>query len=150
MRGGHLANAWLAPLFVIVLAALAGLIISRWYSVPQGASAQLVTEQRLMCPQCTSTRLDVCDRPICLDMKADIASRLRAGESSDSIVAGYRSAYGERVVPGSTADRFGVLAPGLLVAAGLLALGIAFRRRAGIARPAGSAGTEGAPGSAPR
>ena len=34
-----------------------------------------------MCPQCEAVRLDVCDRPICADMKSDIARRLQAGDS---------------------------------------------------------------------
>lgn len=114
-----------APVLVVLVAALAGHGFSRWYSAPAArptptgvTAAQLATEQRLMCPQCTGTRLDVCDRPICLDMKADIARRLAAGEAADAIVAGYRNAYGPAVVAPSPPDWWA--AGPVLVAAGLL------------------------------
>lgn len=115
-----------APALVVLIAAVAGYGFARWYSAPAPgsggnslASAQLATEQRLLCPQCTGTRLDVCDRPICLDMKADIARRLAAGEAADSIVSGYRTAFGPSVVAGSPPDG-STVAPGLLVAAAVL------------------------------
>lgn len=126
---------WLAPAAAVAVAALAGFAFAHLYATPSLPGPQLAVEQRLMCPQCTSTRLDVCDRPICQDMKLDIARRLAAGEPADSIVAAYRLAYGAGVVSESQAPGVAAL-PGLLVAAvlllGLLSLG---RRRRG-PRPA--------------
>lgn len=116
-----------APALVILLAAVAGHGFARWYAAPAAGSApsgpaatRLATEQRLMCPLCTGTRLDVCDRPICVDMKADIARRLSAGEAADSIVAGYRAAYGPAVLAASQQDGSAAVAPALLITAGLL------------------------------
>lgn len=133
-------SRWRAPVLLVGLAALAGFAFAQWYAAPPNSTAQLATEQRLMCPQCTSTRLDVCDRPICQDMKSDIARRLTAGESTDSIVDAYRAAYGPAVVSASQTGGLAVLAPGLLVAVGLLALVLALRRRAGTAGRTWSSG----------
>jgi len=94
--------------------------------------AQLAVEQRLMCPQCEAVRLDVCDRPICADMKADIARRLHAGESQDSIVSSYRQAYGSSVLSGDQPPGAVALLPWAALAVGLLALAaVALRRPAG-------------------
>ena len=91
-------RSWLAPALVVLLAAAGGFAYSRLYLQPAPASAQLAVEQRLLCPQCQEVRLDVCDRPICLDMKADIQRRLAAGESEDSVVAAYQAAYGPSIL----------------------------------------------------
>ena len=69
-----------------------------------GAEAQeleaqaLQIERRLLCPQCTSKRLDVCDLPICDDMRALIRERLAAGEGPDEIVGFFSDRYGQRVL----------------------------------------------------
>lgn len=116
---------------VLAAGAIAGLLIGH-LRPPAGAQASDVqVEQQLACPQCTSTRLDVCDRPICQDMKEDIRRRLAAGESAASIVASYRSVYGDRVL----ADPAGPPAlqllawTGLAVGMGIFGL-LAWRRRA--------------------
>ena len=75
-----------------------GLGVSHLLSAPTPASTELSVEQRLRCPQCTGIRLDVCDRPICQEMRSDIRQRLAAGESGDGIVASYAEAYGSGVV----------------------------------------------------
>ena len=99
--------------------------------MPPNLAPQLAVEQRLLCPQCESVRLDVCDRPICADMKADIARRLQAGESQDSIVDSYRRAYGSAVIAADQPPAALALLPWAALALGLLALaGVALRRAA--------------------
>lgn len=124
-------KAWVAPVAVVIAAALGGFAFTDLYLVPPPVSAQLAVEQRLMCPQCEAVRLDVCDRPICADMKADIARRLQAGESQDSIVGSYRQAYGSAVLAGDLPIGIAGLLPWAALAVGLLALaGVALRRSA--------------------
>ncbi|GAC1659148.1 MAG: hypothetical protein NVS9B1_20680 [Candidatus Dormibacteraceae bacterium] len=125
------AGRWAIPLLVVALAAAAGLGLGRALGPAPATTPQLATEQRLMCPQCEETRLDVCDRPICLDMKADIGRRLLAGESPDAIVAAYGRVYGSRILAGTgPADPY-VFLPWLAVVlalGGLAAFGAAGRR----------------------
>ena len=83
---------------MIASAVSIGLGASRALSAPTPASTELAVEQRLRCPQCTGIRLDVCDRPICAEMRSDIRRRLAAGETGDAIVAAYAEAYGPAVV----------------------------------------------------
>jgi cytochrome c-type biogenesis protein CcmH len=124
-------NAWAAPVAVVIAAALGGFAFANLYLQPAPASAQLAVEQRLMCPQCEAVRLDVCDRPICADMKADIARRLQAGESQDSILSAYRQAYGSPVLAGDQPAGAVALLPWAALAIGLLVLGgVALRRAA--------------------
>jgi len=122
-------KALAAPLVVVVAAALGGFAFANLYLTPAPASAQLAVEQRLMCPQCEAVRLDVCDRPICADMKADIARRLRSGESTDSIVSSYQQAYGVSVLAAGQPAGVVPLLPWAALVVGLLALGgVALRR----------------------
>jgi cytochrome c-type biogenesis protein CcmH len=124
-------RTWAAPVAVVIAAALGGFAFANLYLSPPPASAQLAVEQRLMCPQCESVRLDVCDRPICADMKADIARRLQAGESQASIVDSYRQAYGSSVLAADQPPGALALLPWAALAVGLLALGgVALRKAA--------------------
>jgi cytochrome c-type biogenesis protein CcmH len=124
-------KAWAAPVAVVIAAALGGFAFANLYLAPAPATPQLAVEQRLMCPQCEAVRLDVCDRPICADMKADIARRLQAGESEDSIVSSYRQAYGSTVLAADQPAGIAGLLPWAALAVGLLALaGVALRRSA--------------------
>jgi cytochrome c-type biogenesis protein CcmH len=122
-------KAWAAPVTVVLAAAIGGFAFANLYLAPAPASAQLVVEQRLMCPQCEAVRLDVCDRPICADMKADIARRLQAGESEDSIVLSYRQAYGSSVVAAEQPSGAAAVLPWAALLVGLLALGVVALRR---------------------
>ena len=123
-------RAWAAPLLVVLAAAVGGFAFARLYQPPAAPPPQLVVEQRLMCPQCQEVRLDVCDRPICTDMKADIAGRLEAGESPDAIVAAYRQAYGSGILSGDQPAGPAALLPWAAFALGLLALvALAVRHR---------------------
>jgi cytochrome c-type biogenesis protein CcmH/NrfF len=122
-------RTWIAPITIVLAAAFGGFAFANLYLAPAPASAQLAVEQRLMCPQCEAVRLDVCDRPICADMKADIAHRLQAGESEDSIVLSYRQAYGSTVLAAEQPSGAAALLPWAALAVGLVALGaVAFRR----------------------
>jgi cytochrome c-type biogenesis protein CcmH/NrfF len=128
-------RAWAAPLLVVLAAAAGGFGFSQLYLQPAPPSAQLAVEQRLLCPQCQEVRLDVCDRPICTDMKADIARRLAAGQSEDAIVDAYRQAYGPSILadnqPGGPAA---ALLPWALVGFALLLLAMLGWRFRGLAR----------------
>jgi cytochrome c-type biogenesis protein CcmH len=124
-------RAWAAPAAVVIAAAAGGFLFANLHLTPAPAPAQLAVEQRLMCPQCQAVRLDVCDRPICADMKADIARRLQAGESQDSIVSFYRQAYGSSVLSSDQPAGPAGLLPWAALAVGLLVLGgVALRRTA--------------------
>jgi cytochrome c-type biogenesis protein CcmH/NrfF len=83
---------------VLVVAAAVSFGLAHAVAPPPPGSSELAVEQRLMCPQCTATRLDVCDRQICADMKADIRRRLAAGEAPDTIVSSYAHRYGPDVL----------------------------------------------------
>ena len=123
-------RAWAAPLLVILAAAGAGFAFAQVHRPPAPPPAQLAVEQRLMCPQCQEVRLDACDRPICADMKADIARRLAAGEPTDAIVASYRQAYGPAILAGDQPGGPAALLPWAALGLGLLALAVvALRRR---------------------
>ena len=121
-------KGWWAPLAVVVAAALGGFGFGRLYLEPAPISAQLAVEQRLECPQCQNVRLDTCDRPICTDMKADIARRLAAGESPDAIVASYRTAYGGSVVAADQPGGLLAAVPWLAVLLALVGLFLLARR----------------------
>lgn len=89
-----------------VAAALIGLAVAlaaAWLA--QGrAGAQtpdavaLGIERKLLCPQCTNQRLDVCDTQICVDMRAAIRERLARGESEQEIIDYFTGRYGQRVL----------------------------------------------------
>jgi cytochrome c-type biogenesis protein CcmH/NrfF len=122
-------RAWAAPLLVVLAAAAGGFAFSHLYLAPSRVSPQLAVEQRLMCPQCEQVRLDVCDRPICTDMKADIARRLAAGETGDSIVNSYQQAYGSSILSSDQPAGAAALLPWAAVGLGVAALaGIAVLR----------------------
>jgi len=123
-------RAWLAPILFVLAAGLAGAAFARAYVAPAPSTPQLAVEQRLMCPQCLQTRLDVCDTPICTDMKADIARRLAAGESKDSIVSSYRQAYGATILSSDQPAGPAAWLPWTAASAGLVGLAfLALRRR---------------------
>lgn len=91
-------RAALITVAVVALCACAGYGASRALTPPAPQSRELQVEQRLMCPVCSQTRLDVCDQPVCQDMKTDVRARLAGGESPDSIVASYQQAYGPSIL----------------------------------------------------
>lgn len=121
-------RTWLVALLVVALGAMAGFAFTHRLE-SAGGSSQLAVEQRLMCPQCRQTRLDVCDRPICADMKSDISRRLAAGESPDLIVGSYRQAYGTAILADQQPGGLSGLLPWAAVALGLVALAVLWLRR---------------------
>ena len=58
----------------------------------------LEVERQLLCPQCTSKRLDVCDQAICEDMRREIRARLERGETRAQILDFFSGRYGDRVL----------------------------------------------------
>jgi len=85
----------------LLLAAVAALPQS---GVPRAAAqtdidAQaLAIERKLLCPQCTNLRLDVCETQICIDMRAVIRQRLEAGQPEQQIIDYFTGRYGDRVL----------------------------------------------------
>lgn len=55
-------------------------------------------EQRLLCPQCTNLRLDVCDTILCADMRREVRDRVAQGQSDAEIIAYFQGRYGQRVL----------------------------------------------------
>ena len=58
----------------------------------------LQLERQLLCPECTNKRLDVCELPICRDMKSLIRERLEAGALPEDILLYFSGRYGQRVL----------------------------------------------------
>lgn len=54
--------------------------------------------RELYCPLCTGLRVDVCDLPVCEDMRAIIAQKLAAGESKEEIKQYFVDLYGPKVL----------------------------------------------------
>lgn len=69
----------------------------------------LSIERRLLCPQCTNLRLDVCETQICFDMRAQIRERLAAGASEQQIIDYFTGRYGQRVLADVPARGFNLV-----------------------------------------
>lgn len=134
-------------LAVVAGFALAGYGASQLVGFHKPAAPDLAVEQSLMCPQCQGVRLDVCDRPICDDMRADIRRRLAAGEGQASIVAGYEATYGPAILAAAGASNVSGLVPWLFVLIGLVLLGSLALGRSAPAEPGPP--PEGGPGAGP-
>ena len=100
-------RATAGPLLLVAalaLVALAALTLPSDLRMPARAEAQdleaqaLQIERQLLCPQCTNKRLDVCELPICQDMRQLIRERLAAGSTPDDILLFFSNRYGERVL----------------------------------------------------
>src|SRR4051812_40341914 len=76
-------------------------------TTPDEAALQI--EKRLLCPQCTNLRLDVCDTQICADMRQEIKDRLAKGQSDEQIVAYFQGRYGQRVLAEVPARGFNLI-----------------------------------------
>lgn len=88
---------WAALAVVVAIAAwaLGGVEPAQAQSVDARA---LSIEQRLLCPQCTNLRLDVCDTILCADMRREVRDRVAQGQSDDEIIAYFHGRYGQRVL----------------------------------------------------
>jgi cytochrome c-type biogenesis protein CcmH/NrfF len=74
-------------------------LISTAHAVAQDTDAMaLRVERKLLCPQCTNLRLDVCDTQFCADMRAEIRARLQRGESEEQIIDTFTDLYGLEVL----------------------------------------------------
>lgn len=94
----------------------------------------LAVEQRLLCPQCTNKRLDVCELVICQDMRREIRARLETGESDQAVVELFRGRFGDRVLASVPQSGFnlwlwGWVAGSVLVVGGAGAVWLAGRAR---------------------
>jgi cytochrome c-type biogenesis protein CcmH len=113
-------------LSIAVLLVLAILAVGPAVTYAQEAddATALRIERKLLCPQCTNLRLDVCDTQFCADMRAEIRSRLERGESEQAIIDSFTELYGLEVlneVPrrGFNLVLFGWVGASLLAVAGV-------------------------------
>jgi cytochrome c-type biogenesis protein CcmH len=82
----------------------------------------LSIEKQLLCPQCTSKRLDVCELAICDDMRREIREQLAEGRNSDQILFYFQNRYGQRVLADLPKEGFNLVLFGW-VGASLLLMG---------------------------
>ncbi len=94
MRGSRTARL-LPPL--LLLAVLGAMSLAH-VRAEEPDSRLLQIERRLLCPQCTNLRLDVCETQICFDMRAQIRDRVAGGESDQQIIDYFTGRYGQRVL----------------------------------------------------
>ena len=100
----------LFALALLAVAVAAGFALGGGPAVAQDPEAQAIQiERQLLCPQCTNKRLDVCELPICVDMRALIRERLAEGTASDEIVLFFSNRYGERVLADLPKSGFNLL-----------------------------------------
>ncbi|MFQ5813667.1 MAG: cytochrome c-type biogenesis protein CcmH [Anaerolineae bacterium] len=85
----------------VLLVLLLGLFLSLF--VPGLAQAQPSDEvtqvsKELYCPLCSGLRLDICDLPLCDQMREVIRQKLAAGETKEQIKAYFVEQYGQVVL----------------------------------------------------
>ncbi len=85
-------------LAIVAIASLASARAPTTVGAQDFEAQALQIERQLLCPQCTNKRLDVCELPICVDMRALIRERLAEGAAPDEIVLFFSNRYGERVL----------------------------------------------------
>lgn len=97
--------------------------------------------ERLYCPVCENIPLDDCGTATCMQWKGEIELLLREGKSDDEIVDLFVAQYGEHVVgiPHNPTLRALSFVPPLLLALGLIGLGVLMFLRFGRGAPAASA-----------
>ncbi len=101
----------------------------------------LAIERKLLCPQCTNLRLDVCETQLCVDMRAVIRERLEQGQSEQQIIDYFTGRYGDRVLAdipreGFNLVLFGWVGGSVLVVAALGTLVLLRLRRTATPVPA--------------
>lgn len=106
--------------------------------------------ERLYCPVCENIPLDDCGTTTCMQWKSEIELLLREGKTPDEIVDSFVAQYGEHVVgiPQNPTLRALSFVPPLLLALGLIGLGVVMFLRFGRGVPAAataSAPTAGTP-----
>lgn len=89
----------------------------------QGPDAQALYT-KLYCPLCGGVRLDACQLPVCVEMKAEIVQKLADGQSDQQIISYYRQRWGDQVLgypPAEGINWAAWLAPlGVVLVGGLL------------------------------
>jgi cytochrome c-type biogenesis protein CcmH len=106
----------------------------------------LAIERKLLCPQCTNLRLDVCETQLCVDMRAVIRERLAQGQSEQQIIDYFTGRYGDRVLAdipreGFNLVLFGWVGGSVLLVAALGTLVLIRLRRTATPVPAASKDT---------
>jgi cytochrome c-type biogenesis protein CcmH/NrfF len=143
----RVAGRALLALALVVVPAVAGAAL---------APTQREIEEALTCQCGCGLTVHACNHlqcPSAEPMKAEIAKRLAAGESKETILAAFRTRYGEKVLSSPTFRGFNWFAwvtPFAAVLAGGLAVTVVIRRWVRTTRPAPAAdGSRPQPGSTP-
>lgn len=112
------------------------------------ATGELAVESRLVAPCCWTQTLDVHDSPLAVELRREIAARLRAGERPDAIEDDLAGRYGARIraVPRGHDPRSNVLV-GVAIGMALAALAVAhaIRRWSGPRAKGASKSSDAAP-----
>lgn len=87
-----------ALLALVVLAGASQLTAGRASAQTGLEDEALRIERKLLCPQCTNLRLDVCETQICIDMRGVIRQRLAQGQNEQQILDYFTGRYGDRVL----------------------------------------------------
>ena len=89
-------RVWILLLFFLAVSLLA---------IPVAYAQSGVTDdqvndvaQKLYCPVCPNTPLDVCETQACQDWRAEIRTQLSSGWSEEEVMAYFVERYGERVL----------------------------------------------------
>jgi len=93
---------------------------------PQPKASQADLEGEIMCPVC-STTLDQSDSPIARRMKADIATRIAAGDTKKEIENALVAEFGQQILASPPKKGFNLLAwilPFVVLFGGALVLGL--------------------------
>ena len=135
-RSGVRAGRARGPGLIVLLAlaaALATLAVVAVTGKAPASQAQQVQQiaAGLHCPICKDLSVADSPAPLALQMRQQIAQKLRAGESPDQIRAGFVAAYGDSVLmspPRRGLAGTAYFLPALVLLAGLIAAGALLRR----------------------
>jgi cytochrome c-type biogenesis protein CcmH len=142
MTSMRLARLGVIATLLLVVAGFAMQLASSRAEAQTAIEAQaLAIERKLLCPQCTNLRLDVCETQICIDMRNVIRERLAQGQSEQQIIDYFTDRYGERVLAdlpreGFNLVLFGWVGASLLLVAALGTLVLLRLRRTATPAPA--------------
>ena len=116
---------------LIVLLALAAAVATLAVVAVTGKAPTSQAQQVQHCPICKDLSVADSPAPLALQMRQQIARKLRAGESPDQIRAGFVAAYGDSVLmspPRRGLAGTAYFLPALVLLAGLIAAGALLRR----------------------